>query len=144
MTRTTAGTTVASAAGEATPLGFETGFLPAESRVAEMRRITADHLRCWGLAECVDSAILAVSELVTNAVQYGYGQRIGLRVTRSALELRIEVSDDNPAPAQLCSTTETDENGRGLFLVAVLAHDWGVSVDGKTTWCTFRLPTGRP
>jgi anti-sigma regulatory factor (Ser/Thr protein kinase) len=31
------------------------------------------------------------------------------------------------------------ESGRGLFLVASIADEWGVSPDGTTTWCTLTL-----
>jgi hypothetical protein len=37
-----------------------------------------------------------------------------------------------------------DESGHGLLLVTVLAGKWGVTNDGRTTWATFRVPSGRP
>lgn len=123
--------------------GFEVGFLPAEHRVGQMRRITRAQLRHWDLTTLTDDAMLAVSELVTNAIKHSKGRPVGLRVRRSAYELRIEVTDGTAAPARLCSAGVADENGRGLFLVAVLSREWGVSKDGKTTWCIFRIPEGR-
>ncbi|MDF3140964.1 MULTISPECIES: ATP-binding protein [unclassified Streptomyces] len=108
-----------------------------------MRRITRAQLRHWDLTTLTDDATLAVSELVTNAIKHGKGQSVGLRVRRSPYELRIEVTDGTPSPARLRSAGVADENGRGLFLVAALAREWGVSKDSKTTWCIFRIPEGR-
>ncbi|ELS55768.1 hypothetical protein STVIR_3113 [Streptomyces viridochromogenes Tue57] len=123
--------------------GFEVDFLPAEHRIGQMRRITRAQLHDWDLTTLTDDATLAVSELVTNAIKHGKGQPVGLRVRRSAHELRIEVTDGTPTPARLRSAGVADENGRGLFLVAALARKWGVSKDGTTTWCIFRIPEGR-
>lgn len=142
MTPATAVVPATSPADQAVVRGFDVDFLPAAVRVGHMRRITAAHLRQWGLAVLTDTATPAVSELVTNAVQHGQGNSIALRVRRSAHELRIEVTDGTPALARLRSASEADENGRRLFLVAALAEDWGVSLDGTMTWCTFAVPGG--
>jgi len=122
--------------------GFEVDFLPAEHRIGQMRRITRAQLRHWDLTTLTDDATLAVSELVTNAIKHGKGQPVGLRVRRSADELRIEVTDGTPTPARLRSAGMADENGRGLFLVAALAKEWGVSPDGTMTWCSLAIPDG--
>ncbi|PAZ12270.1 anti-sigma regulatory factor [Streptomyces sp. SA15] len=119
---------------------FEVTFTPADSRVRRMRQVTADQLRLWNLVDLRDDAMIVVSELVTNAIRHGKGRPIRLRVTRSDTELRVEVADGNPTPARLRSAGETDENGRGLELVAALSKDWGVSPDGTTTWCSLAIP----
>ncbi|MEV0478676.1 ATP-binding protein [Streptomyces prunicolor] len=124
--------------------GFEAAFLPAERRIGQMRRITRAQLRHWDLAMLTDAATLVVSELVTNAIKHGKGHPVGLRVRHSAYELRIEVTDGTPTPARLRSADVTDENGRGLLLVAALAKEWGVSTDGTMTWCSLAIPDGRP
>ncbi|MFF8022255.1 ATP-binding protein [Streptomyces sp. NPDC007896] len=123
--------------------GFEADFPPDECRVGQMRRITRAQLRHWDLAMLTDAATLVVSELVTNAIKHGKGQPVQLRVRHSAYELRIEVTDGTPTPARLRSASVADENGRGLLLVAALAKEWGVSRDGKTTWCSLAIPDGR-
>ncbi|MFE1197833.1 ATP-binding protein [Streptomyces olivaceoviridis] len=122
--------------------GFEVDFLPADSLVREMRRLTADHLNRWDLMALSDTATLAVSELVTNAVRHGRGAPIGLRIFSDDQELRIEVRDGNPQPAQLRAVGTEAESGRGLVLVAALAKEWGVSPDGRTTWCSLAVPSG--
>ncbi|MGW3118537.1 ATP-binding protein [Streptomyces sp. NPDC001107] len=122
--------------------GFEVNFLPADSRVRQMRRVTSAHLRLWDLKALRDTAVLVVSELVTNAVRHGQGKPVGLRVTNSAHELRIEVTDGSPTPARLHEAGEAAENGRGLLLVSAVSKEWGVSPDGTMTWCSLAIPEG--
>ncbi|GGY12828.1 ATP-binding protein [Streptomyces djakartensis] len=120
---------------------FEVTFAPADERVWHMRRITAAHLRHWDLTALSDTAILAVSELVTNAVRHCRGEAIAVRVVILAEELRIEVTDGNPAPARRRKVGLDAESGRGLLLVATLAKEWGVSPDGTMTWCSLAIPS---
>ncbi|MEV5441020.1 ATP-binding protein [Streptomyces sp. NPDC052644] len=123
--------------------GFEIAFEPAAQRARQARRIARAYLPLWGLAGLADTAVLVVSELVTNAVQHGTGT-IGLRVRPYAAELLIEVSDGNPTPPRPRHAGDDEEDGRGLLLVDAFAARWGVSEDGTTTWCTLALPGGRP
>lgn len=126
-----------------TPRSFEVAIAPDPARVAQIRRITAASMRHWAVpAPLADDVVVAVSELVTNAIEHGYGT-VSLRVQNSAAEVRVEVTDDNPAPARLQAAAEDDVSGRGLFLVAAVSRKWGVSEDGRTTWATFRIPDGR-
>ncbi|MGI5397129.1 ATP-binding protein [Streptomyces sp. CA-251251] len=123
---------------------FEVAFAPDKAAVGRMRRITAAFARLCGLrGTLADDVVLAVSELVTNGMQHGHGD-IGLRVRYVAGEVRIEVTDGNPSPAELHVAEDNDASGRGLFLVAVLARNWGVSDDGRTTWCVFRASNWSP
>ncbi|MFE6737540.1 ATP-binding protein [Streptomyces tubercidicus] len=122
---------------------FEVATAPDPLHVSGVRHDTAAVLRRWAVPPSLAyDVVLVVSELVSNAVEHGLGG-VSLRVRRADGELCIEVSDDNPAPARLRAAGDYDVSGRGLFLVAVLARDWGVSTDGKTTWATFRLPARR-
>ncbi|MGV9318238.1 ATP-binding protein [Streptomyces sp. NPDC003660] len=122
---------------------FEAAFLPHPRRVGEMRRAANGLMRLVGVADGVgDDILLAVSELVTNAIEYGKDQLV-LRLRCSDGKLRVEVEDGNPTPATLREVTEDAESGRGLWLVANLAQDWGVSVDGRTTWCTIQVAGGQ-
>ncbi|WP_235991087.1 ATP-binding protein [Streptomyces ureilyticus] len=143
MTTTRSVALAASAWDPAVESGFEVDFLPADNRTGQMRRITRAQLRHWDLTMLTDDATLVVSELVTNAIKHGKGRPVGLRVRRSAYELRIEVTDGTATPARLRSAGVADENGRGLFLVAAVAKEWGVSPDGTMTWCSLAIPDGR-
>ncbi|MEV0778606.1 ATP-binding protein [Streptomyces sp. NPDC050428] len=127
-----------------TSRAFEVVVAPDRVRVAQIRRITVAFMRLWDVPDpLAEDVQLAVSELVTNAVEHGHGS-VGLRVRNTGSELSLEVTDRNPAPARLRTVEDDDVCGRGLFLVAALSKEWGISDDGMTTWCTFRLPTGRP
>ncbi|RKN10435.1 protein phosphatase [Streptomyces radicis] len=100
-----------------------------EARVAVTRRLTE-----WGLAANAFPTELIVSELVTNAIRWAGGP-VGLRLIRDET-LIVEVSDPSETQPHLRSPRSTDEGGRGLFLVAQLAHRWGsrYTPSGKTIW----------
>ncbi|WP_307865236.1 ATP-binding protein [Streptomyces montanisoli] len=118
--------------------GFDAAFAAEEAHVSRARRLTGAHLRQWHVSDqLAEDIVLAVSELVTNAVSYGCGQ-VSLKVWCTTDELIVEVADGNPAMlAELRCPAEDDVSGRGLFLVAALATRWGVSDGGATTWCLF-------
>ncbi|OIK02560.1 ATP-binding protein [Streptomyces sp. MUSC 14] len=143
MTPAATAVTVASDLMQQTSRGFAVAFTPDKARVGRMRRITAAHLRLWHVSEpTAESVVLAVSELVTNAIRHGRGD-VGLKILYADNDVRVEVTDGNPKPATLTNAQSDDTSGRGLFLVAVLARDWGVSDDGEMTWCVFNAPAGR-
>lgn len=142
MTSATAGAPVVSKLPQ-TSCSFEVAFPPARLRIGHMRRITAAFLGFWDIGgQLAENSVLAVSELVTNAVEHGEGD-VALRVRYADNELHIAVTDGSPVPADLRAPDDDDDSGRGLFLVAVLAHTWGTSDDGKTTWCLLRAPVER-
>ncbi|GGZ91419.1 SpoIIE family protein phosphatase [Streptomyces echinoruber] len=109
--------------------------LPADpAMVAHARTLVAAQLAHWDLAGLGFTTELIVSELVTNAVRYAGGP-IGLRLTRDQ-RLVCEVSDPSQAQPYLRRARLSDEGGRGLFLIAQLAHRWGsrYTPGGKTIW----------
>ncbi|MCZ4102951.1 ATP-binding protein [Streptomyces sp. So13.3] len=108
--------------------------------VGRLRRISTSKLRSWGLVALLDDAKLLVSELVTNALRYGEGGEIEFRLVITLQGLLLAVNDGSALRPQLRVVGDSSETGRGLFLVAALADDWGVSADGTTTWCTLSLP----
>ncbi|MFI6282013.1 ATP-binding protein [Streptomyces sp. NPDC050988] len=93
------------------------------------------------------TAELVISELVTNALRHAGTGQVSLSVQVVEAGLRIEVDDSNPALPQLCFPLcfpdEHAENGRGLFLVAVLADRYGAdpTPTGKRCWAEIALPT---
>jgi anti-sigma regulatory factor (Ser/Thr protein kinase) len=80
-------------------------------------------------------AVLAVSELITNAVVHGEGE-IVLRIAVYVDVVRISVTDHNPAPAVLKEAGPDGESGRGIRLVDAISDAWESC--GKETWCEFR------
>ncbi|WP_405728686.1 ATP-binding protein [Streptomyces sp. NBC_00028] len=130
--------------GSLTLRSFEADIDPDPVHVADTRHRTATAMQQWDVsATLAEDVVVVVSELVTNAIEHGHGT-VRLRVIHDDGELRIEVTDDNPTPAQLGSASGLDESGRGLLLVAVLARDWGVGDGGRTTWATFRAAREKP
>ncbi|MBJ3809429.1 ATP-binding protein [Streptomyces flavofungini] len=124
--------------------GFEAAFEPDPACVSGARRITTAFLPLCGVCgQLADSIVLAVSELVTNAVRHGKGD-VDLRLSISRNELLIEVTDGNPNPAEMNTSGTDEESGRGLLLVDALARKWGVTPDGTTTWCVFLLLVEKP
>ena len=109
--------------------------LPADLEVVHTaRELTRRQLAAWELDELVDSTELIVSELVTNAIRYGAGP-VSLRLVR-AESLWCEVSDGSNTAPHLRLAADSDEGGRGLFLVRSCSRRWGLryGTRGKTVW----------
>lgn len=108
---------------------------PDPREVGRARRLVRDQLSAWGLPDAVDTALLLVSEVVTNAVKYGGPGRIALRVVRTDA-LLFEVTDDDPSLPAMLATEPDDESGHGLRVVSRVAREWGATATGhrKTVW----------
>ncbi|MEU8348491.1 SpoIIE family protein phosphatase [Streptomyces sp. NPDC048845] len=102
--------------------------------VSEARELVINQLTTWGLDQLTFTTELIVSELITNAIRYA-GAPIGLRLIKDRT-LICEVSDPSQTQPHLRRARLTDEGGRGLFLIAQLAHRWGsrYTHSGKTIW----------
>ncbi|MET9883370.1 SpoIIE family protein phosphatase [Streptomyces sp. NPDC006430] len=120
-----------------------TWHLPAEPEVVgRARTLATGQLAAWGLTELEFATELVVSELVTNAIHYGTAP-IHLRMIRDR-ELICEVSDGSSTSPHVRRAAETDEGGRGLFMVAQFARLWGTRYHarGKTIWAEQPFPAG--
>ncbi|MGJ5752364.1 PAS domain S-box-containing protein [Streptomyces puniciscabiei] len=109
--------------------------------VATARTQTQDQLTRWGVDdETAYTTEIIVSELVTNAIRYGTPP-VRLRLIKDRT-LTCEVRDSNSLAPRLRHAKTIDEGGRGLFIIAQLAQNWGVrySLDGKTIWAEQTLP----
>jgi serine/threonine-protein kinase RsbW len=114
--------------------------------VATARGELLNALAHWGLGEISDSAAVVLSELLTNAQRHACASpegKIETRFLRTGDRLRIEVhdgSEERPVP-RLAGVEALD--GRGLFLVAVLADSWDVLPRediGKIVWAEWAVP----
>jgi anti-sigma regulatory factor (Ser/Thr protein kinase) len=114
--------------------------LPASARAPALaRQRLAELTSAWGRPEDRDTAVLLVSELVTNVVRHTGGAP-QLTVTTDDGWLRCAVRDAEPAhPAPRAFALDA-EGGRGLLLVAALASAWGVEdlPAGKLVWFELR------
>jgi anti-sigma regulatory factor (Ser/Thr protein kinase) len=117
---------------------------------------TPGHARTWTLAclrealretsatMLLDDAALVVSELMTNSMRAGC-KHTTLTLSIDPGHLRVAVTDDAPGKPRVLSPTPDDENGRGLYIVATLASDWGVNLlePGKEVWAELSLIPAR-
>ncbi|MFJ8664908.1 SpoIIE family protein phosphatase [Streptomyces sp. NPDC093600] len=112
---------------------------PEDAAPGRARRLARRALARWDLEELSDSVELLISEVVTNAVRYAE-RPVTLRLLRTDV-LRCEVGDDSPQLPRQRRARDTDEGGRGLFLVNRLARRWGATrlSGGKVVW--FELAT---
>jgi len=112
--------------------------LPADVPAVRLaRRATRDALAAWHLGYLEDTAVLLVSELVTNAVRHASDTgAIGLELTIAGTWLRVEVQDGDPRWRFSRSPAGCDESGFGFVLVDSLAGRWGVRriSAGKAVW----------
>ena len=85
--------------------------------------------------DLVDTAILLISELVTNAMLHG-GEGAVLTLLLNDRILRVEVQDASPALPVVRSYSETATTGRGMVIVDSLAAAWGSFpvAGGKVVW----------
>ncbi len=132
--------------------------------IAKLRRIPADHRRCWtlapelstvrqarlliheplkqwGLEDLIPVSELLISELVTNAIKYANGE-VRLRLILEPDSLVAEVHDSSPALPRVLQVDNDAENGRGLHVVSQLSARWGArrTHGGKVVWCEQLVP----
>ena len=101
------------------------------------RQVTREVLAAWQLAHVEETAVLLVSELVTNAVRDAAStDAITLELEVVHTWLRIEAYRCQPGLPLPRTTSEFDESGFEFALVDSLADKWGVreTVTGKTAW----------
>ena len=117
-----------------------TEFASDPASVPAGRRFVASLLHDWACAHVTDTATLLTSEILTNAVVHGLGP-VGLRLLRTDTEIAVIVSDRGRYQPQPRQAAPTDEAGRGLSLLEMLATSWGVraTTAGKDVWFTLTL-----
>ncbi|MFI7451335.1 ATP-binding protein [Nonomuraea sp. NPDC049714] len=100
----------------------------------------------------VDDAVLAVSELVTNAFRHSDARPydfIGLTVTEAEGMIYVEVRDPGSAFSDPHIRQEPEvEDGRGLLIVREISQGWGIREHGRglgrTVWCAIRAAPPSP
>jgi anti-sigma regulatory factor (Ser/Thr protein kinase) len=118
--------------------------LPAESDSVRLARHAARTvLAAWRLAHLEETAVLIVSELVTNAVRHATGTdaiEVDLHATRTWL--RIEIQDTDRSWPRPRVPGGFEESGFGFVLVDALASKWGVreTATGKAVWAELDIP----
>jgi len=121
--------------------------LPATGHAPGLaRQATREVLTSWHVAHLEETAVLFVSELVTNAVRHACtgGSTLVLRLEAEGTTLRIEVHDTDPRWPQPGTPAGLDESGFGFVIVDALANNWGVSetAQGKAVWAELDTRPG--
>jgi anti-sigma regulatory factor (Ser/Thr protein kinase) len=123
--------------GEGAGRSLRLALPPDVPTVRLARQATRDALAAWQLEHLEDTAVLLVSELVTNAMRHAMDTgAIGLELTIAGTWLRVEVQDGDPNWRQMCDPGDCDESGYGFVLIDSLAGRWGVRriSAGKAVW----------
>ncbi|MEU2389429.1 SpoIIE family protein phosphatase [Streptomyces sp. NPDC007369] len=109
------------------------------ARIAGARRQIRELLHDWADAEQVDSAVLMVSEMVTNVLMHTDGDALLVAEAvgePGARRLRIEVADSSDELPHMRQPGEMASSGRGVLLMEMLADAWGADPrgEGKSIW----------
>jgi len=111
--------------------------------VAAARRFVEEQIREWKLEQMLDDALLISSELVTNAVTHAESS-CRIRLSLTLARLRIDVLDGGVGTPEPMPPSETEEHGRGLYMVDALTAAWGledVPGEGKLVWAELARPS---
>ncbi|MFD3545606.1 SpoIIE family protein phosphatase [Streptomyces sp. NPDC058655] len=108
-------------------------------RIAGARRQIRELLHDWADSDQVDSAVLMVSEMVTNVLMHTDGDALLVAEAVGELgarRLRLEVADSSDELPHRRQPGEMASSGRGVLLLEMLADTWGVDPrgEGKSIW----------
>ncbi|MEV6015730.1 MULTISPECIES: ATP-binding protein [unclassified Streptomyces] len=123
-------------------MGWAHSF-PVSGGVSAGRRWTRRQLEslAWTAEEpeTVDSVVLTVSELLTNAHIHAHSDA-RLVLTWDGDCLHVSVHDDDPTPPLQRDPEPGAVSGRGVGIVRMLADEWGMKCQrhGKTVTACFR------
>ena len=122
-------------------------YLPAQATAVAQARAAVDRLKALDPHPDARFAVrLLVSELVTNAIEYGAARsdeaRVRLAVQVGEERVRVEVGDRGLGfdASEVSMPGPEGESGRGLAFLDALATRWGVIRDGEScVWFELEL-----
>ncbi|MFI0353498.1 ATP-binding protein [Actinomadura sp. 9N407] len=119
-------------------------LLAEPSSVVLARELVRYALTNWGYrGEIVHDSMLVMSEIVTNAVAAAKGSRLRLRCALQDQAPLLECWDPAPALPIARDSSATDENGRGLAIIAAYAKEAGIrpsaTGEGKIVWALMPI-----
>jgi len=118
-----------------TPDTFDRLFIATPSGLSRVRAFVREVLRAWNADDLFDVAGIIAAELTTNAMVHAHSPfRVSL--SRSPEVIRIAVHDASVTPPERLVYDRTRTGGRGIAIVATLAHEWGTESEGpgKVVW----------
>ncbi|CAN5753808.1 ATP-binding protein [soil metagenome] len=104
------------------------------------REVQAQVMEMGLLGDRIHDAVLAISELMTNAIMHTETPRPRVLVDRLDGALRFGVTDTSPSAPQPRLVDPDRVGGNGLRIIAAVADDWGTAHHdglGKTVWFTI-------
>ncbi|MDG5801603.1 SpoIIE family protein phosphatase [Streptomyces ossamyceticus] len=115
-------------------------------RIAGARQQVRELLHDWTCPDQVDSAVLLVSEMLTNVLVHTDADAllvVEMTGDSGKRRMRIEVTDASDDLPHKRRPGELASSGRGLVLMDVLADAWGVDPrgDGKSIWFELHEPS---
>ncbi len=119
------------------------------SAPARARDLVDTACETWDLGDLKTSAVLIISELVTNAVRHAEGD-IEVEAMLREDFLHMRVHDASVAPPVMVTNPDQKlrENGRGLEIIERYCTGWGFIVNPtrteKVVWATLRARGARP
>lgn len=123
-------------------------LIPSQTALSELRARTAEFLKVAGVdSDVAEIAVLAVSELVGNAVRAcgeGVPVIIDARVSNGGVVVGITDPEPSrlPRPSDVPLDNADADSGRGLAMLELLGVDIAVEVTpfSKRVLCTVPLP----
>jgi anti-sigma regulatory factor (Ser/Thr protein kinase) len=117
----------------------EETFTAEPCNISAARRFVTDTLAAWDAASFEWAAVIAASELATNALLHA-GTRFTVSLRLDDDLLRLAVTDHSVRLPQQRGKSSEAATGRGLNLVYALsaAHGVDATAAGKTIWCDMR------
>jgi anti-sigma regulatory factor (Ser/Thr protein kinase) len=111
-------------------------------RISGARQQLREMLHDWASADQRDSAVLLVSEMLTNVLVHTDTDALLVAEVTGGTDdrrMRIEVTDASDDLPHRRHPGELASSGRGLVLVEFLADSWGVDPrgEGKSIWFVF-------
>lgn len=93
-----------------------------------------------GASDALDALMTIVSELASNAVRHAR-TRFRVSVQHRGHVVRVEVTDGGDGLPEIRDPDPLEPGGRGLVIVAAVAHRWGVvrGMSDKTVWAELSL-----
>ncbi|MEV6963009.1 SpoIIE family protein phosphatase [Streptomyces sp. NPDC051207] len=117
-------------------------------RIAAGRQQLRELLHDWASPDQVDSAVLLLSEMLTNVLVHTDNDALmvaEISGNTGRRRMRIEVTDASDDLPHKRRPGELASSGRGLLLIEMLAHAWGVEPrgEGKSIWFELHESDGR-
>ncbi|MGA8211444.1 MAG: ATP-binding protein [Nocardioidaceae bacterium] len=134
------------------PLATAVRVAREASAVTAVRRFVDEVLTRWGHRDLVDDVALSVTELATNATLHTDSSYLDVELSLDEAGVRVAVVNAGTVPAESiaaravalprppeCAADIETMTGRGLFIVAALAHRWGIDdvPQGTRVWADF-------